>query len=76
MFVENTILTDFLEKLVEQTRNIIVGDPMDPSTQMGAMISKEHLEKVLNYVDTGRKEVRKQLEPAKILNSGFGSPKS
>ncbi|XP_068724238.1 4-trimethylaminobutyraldehyde dehydrogenase A-like [Montipora capricornis] len=82
VFVENTILTDFLEKLVERTRNIIVGDPMDPSTQMGAMISKEHLEKVLNYVDTGRKEGAKvlcggerlKLEDPRLANGFFMSP--
>lgn len=56
--MEKSILNEFLEKLVECTKNIKVGDPMDPDTQMGALISEEHLLKVLEYVNIGRNEVR------------------
>ena len=58
VFVEKSILNEFLDKLVDRTKKIRVGDPMDPTTQMGALISEEHLTKVLGYVDTGRTEVR------------------
>lgn len=60
MFVEKSILNEFLNKVVERTKNIRVGDPMNPDTQMGALISEEHLNKVLEYVDTAKKEVRKK----------------
>src|SRR5688572_23499235 len=33
-----------------------VGDPMDPETHVGALISREHLEKVLRYIEIGKKE--------------------
>src|SRR3546814_1200401 len=33
-----------------------IGDPMDPATQVGALISKEHCEKVLGYIERGRRE--------------------
>ena len=56
--MEKSILNEFLDKLVERTKNIKVGDPMDPDTQMGALISEEHLLKVLEYVNIGRNEVR------------------
>ena len=55
--MEKSILSEFLDKLVERTKNIKVGDPMDPTTQMGALISEEHLMKVLEYVNIGRDEV-------------------
>ena len=61
VFVEKSILNEFLGKVVECTKNIKVGDPMNPDTQMGALISEEHLHKVLEYVDTAKKEVRKTI---------------
>ena len=33
-----------------------IGDPMDPATQVGALISEEHMQKVLGYIDRGRAE--------------------
>src|SRR3546814_20494371 len=33
-----------------------IGDPMNPATQVGALISKEHCEKVLGYIERGRRE--------------------
>src|SRR3546814_9606460 len=33
-----------------------IGDPMDPATQVGALISREHCEKVLGYIERGRSE--------------------
>lgn len=55
--MEKSILDDFLTKLVERTKKIRVGDPMNPDTQMGALISEEHLQKVLEYVRIGREQV-------------------
>ena len=62
--MEKSILNEFLSKVVERTKNIKVGDPMNPDTQMGALISEEHLHKVLEYVDTAKKEVKKYIERA------------
>ena len=55
--MEKSILDDFLTKLVERTKKIRVGDPMNPDTQMGALISEEHLHTVLEYVRIGREQV-------------------
>lgn len=55
--MEKSILDDFLTKLVERTKKIRVGDPMNPDTQMGALISEEHLHKVLEYVRIGHEQV-------------------
>ncbi|EDO34362.1 predicted protein [Nematostella vectensis] len=61
VFVEDSIKDEFLEKVVERTKNIRVGDPMAPDTQMGAMISSAHLNKVLDYVQIGKDEGAKVL---------------
>lgn len=57
VFVQDAIYPRFIEKLRERTENnIICGDPMDPETNFGALISKEHQEKVLNFIEIGKAE--------------------
>jgi len=57
VFVQQEIYPQFIEKLVKRTReNIVCGDPMDPATNFGALISKAHQEKVLSCIETGKKE--------------------
>ncbi|MFQ5973361.1 MAG: betaine-aldehyde dehydrogenase [Alphaproteobacteria bacterium] len=56
VFVEARIHDAFMERLVDRTRKMRLGDPMDPETHVGALISAEHLEKVLGYIDSGKAE--------------------
>jgi len=51
ILVERSAYDDFLEKLVEATRGVRVGDPEDPTTEMGPLISAEHREKVASFVE-------------------------
>lgn len=53
VFVENSIQDTFIEKLLERTRSLTIGDPTHPDTQIGALISKNHLQSVLNYIEQG-----------------------
>lgn len=54
VFVQRKIFDPFLKKLKERTEKIKLGDPSDPDTQMGALISKAHLEKVMRFIDSGK----------------------
>lgn len=54
VFVHHKILNSFLKKLKERTEKIKLGDPADPDTQMGAVISKAHLEKVTRFIESGK----------------------
>ena len=54
--VQESIFDKFMEKAVARVAKIKVGDPLDPTTQMGAQCSKGQLEKILNYIDVGKKE--------------------
>jgi 4-(gamma-glutamylamino)butanal dehydrogenase len=45
-----------LEAVVEELRAWPVGDPLDPATRIGALISRSHMETVLRYIDAGRAE--------------------
>ena len=56
VFVEEKIATSFVETLVKRVERLRVGDPLDPKTQIGALISAEHREKVLRYIETGKRE--------------------
>ena len=57
VYVHNSLIKSFLERLVEKTRKIRVGDPLDSSTQSGALVSEAQMNKVLAYVDKGKQEV-------------------
>jgi betaine-aldehyde dehydrogenase len=56
VFVHRRIRAAFLERLKARTAAMRVGDPMDPNTQVGALISEAHMEKVLGYIGRGRAE--------------------
>src|SRR5207249_4133538 len=51
ILVEQSAYDRFAELLVEATRNVIVGDPGDDSTEMGPLISAAHRETVASFVD-------------------------
>ena len=50
VFVHRQIFDSFLMKLKDRTEKIRLGDPADPDTQMGALISKAHMEKVIRFI--------------------------
>jgi aminomuconate-semialdehyde/2-hydroxymuconate-6-semialdehyde dehydrogenase len=56
IFVEDTLYPAFVERFVAETRRLKVGDPLDPATDQGALISKSHLEKVQSYVRLAKDE--------------------
>jgi betaine-aldehyde dehydrogenase len=58
VFVEASIKDAFIDLLIEKTRKLVIGDPMNMKTQVGALISKAHMNKVLHYIEEGRKEAR------------------
>ncbi len=56
IFVERPLFQKFVEKFVEETDRLKVGDPMQKNTFVGALVSKSHLDKVLSYVEMAQKE--------------------
>jgi betaine-aldehyde dehydrogenase len=56
VFVHSSIKEAFLERLVKRVSRLRVGDPLDPATQVGALVSEQHLQKVLSYIERGRAE--------------------
>src|SRR6195952_2890318 len=58
ILVERPIYDEFLERYAERARNIVVGDPHDPKTEVGALVHPEHFAKVMSYVEIGKGEGR------------------
>ncbi len=56
VFVHTSIRDVFLAKLKARTEAMVIGDPLDPATQMGALISPAHMEKVLGYIALGQQQ--------------------
>ena len=56
VYVHADIHDQFLELLVTRTKKLRVGDPMAPETQIGSLISRAHMERVLGYIATGKSE--------------------
>ena len=56
VFVHKRIKAAFIQRLLARAARLRVGDPMDPQTQVGALISEAHMNKVLGYIARGRAE--------------------
>ncbi len=53
VFVHQDVEEAFLHRLVERASKLRVGNPMDPLTHVGALISADHLAKVMGYIERG-----------------------
>ncbi len=56
VYVQRKFHDRFVERLIERTKAIRIGDPMDPETQMGPMVSLAQRDKVKGYIDIGKAE--------------------
>ena len=62
--VQKSIYDKFMEKAIARVKKVKQGNPLEPSTMIGAQASNDQLEKILSYVDIGKKE------GAKLLTGG------
>jgi aldehyde dehydrogenase len=62
--IHSSIYDDFMARCVERTEAIVSGDPLDPATMIGAQASVDQYEKIMSYIDIGKKE------GAEILTGG------
>ena len=53
IFVEKKIYEKFKTDFTAKVRTLKVGDPLESSTDQGAIVSKQHMEKILSYIDLG-----------------------
>ncbi len=75
-YLHEKVYDEFVNKYVETSKSIVVGDPSDRKTVMGPLASREHRDRVEYYIDTGIKEGAKLLLGGKRpeitpINKGF-----
>jgi 5-carboxymethyl-2-hydroxymuconic-semialdehyde dehydrogenase len=58
ILVERAVYDEFVERYAARARNIVVGDPRDPKTEVGTLVHPEHHAKVMGYIEIGRSEAR------------------
>ncbi len=64
ILVERSIYQKFVDELVKRTKALVVGDPSDDKTNLGALVSEAHMNKVLSYIELAKNE------GGKILTGG------
>jgi acyl-CoA reductase-like NAD-dependent aldehyde dehydrogenase len=75
LYVQESVYDEFIAKLVEGAGKIRVGNPLEMTTQIGTLTSKEQFDKVSSYIEIGKQEGAKLLlggdKPNGDLSNGF-----
>lgn len=56
LLIQESVREQFLERLAERVKNLKVGHPLDPTTEVGPLIHKRHFDKVCSYFDIAKQE--------------------
>ena len=70
LFVERSIYEEFTQRVADFGKSLTVGDPTDPATQIGPLVSKAQLERVTGYLAAGAEEGAKALSGGAQLTEG------
>ena len=70
VFVHRAVKAAFLERLVKRVAAMRIGDPMNPETHVGPLVSEQHMHKVLSYIERGRAEGARVLTGGMRVTSG------
>lgn len=70
LLVERPVYDEFVARMVEGAERYKVGNPLDPATGMGPLVSTEHMEKVLSYIDLAVEEGAKLMTGGHRLTDG------
>jgi len=70
LLVQRPVYEEFLARFVEQAEALPVGNPLDPATRVGPLVTVEHLDKVTSYVELGRQEGAKLLTGGQRVTDG------
>ncbi|MFM2392518.1 MAG: hypothetical protein RLZZ546_495, partial [Bacteroidota bacterium] len=56
IYIQDTIYERFKRDFINATNELIVGNPLEPNTNLGAIVSKVHFEKILNHIEIAKNE--------------------
>ena len=68
LLVEESVADEVRTRILERVKKMVAGDPLDPKTRLGALVSKTQMERVLGYIERGKKE------GARLLSGGERAP--
>lgn len=74
ILVHESIYAEFVEKFIKISREFIIGDPFDKETKLGPLVSAQHRDKVLRYINLARntdKVKMTYLEPNNLNKNGY-----
>lgn len=75
LYVQESIAKEFVRKLKDRIATLIVGDPMDKNTDIGAINSKQQLDTILQYIRIGKNEGSDIYQPTcRLPKKGFWCP--
>jgi aldehyde dehydrogenase (NAD+) len=69
LFVHEKVHDKFVDKIVSMNKTRRLGDPLDPATEQGPQVNQEQFDKVMHYIDLGRKEGAQCLTGGKRFGS-------
>lgn len=72
LLVQESIKDQFLEKVIAVGKTLQPGDPLDPATKLGAIVSEEQMSRVLNYIDIGSTEGAKLVAGGRRVRTETG----
>jgi aldehyde dehydrogenase (NAD+) len=72
LFVDKKIHDDFMQKLVDRAKKTQPGDPMDPKTRFGSLVSEKQMNTVLGYIEKGKSEGAKLVAGGERAQVGNG----
>ncbi len=72
LFVERKVHDEFMTKLVDRAQKLKPGDPLDPKTRLGAIVSEQQMNTVLGYIEAGKSEGAKLVAGGKRANVDGG----
>jgi aldehyde dehydrogenase (NAD+) len=70
LFVQRPIYEEFVQRVAAFAKTLRVGDPLDPDTQLGPVVSAEQLARVTGYMDIGRQQGARALSGGERLTDG------
>ncbi|MDP9241304.1 MAG: aldehyde dehydrogenase [Actinomycetota bacterium] len=70
LLVQRPVYDEFLARFVAAAEDMPIGNPLDPATRVGPLVSQEHMVKVLSYIEIGQNEGAKLLTGGRRVTDG------
>src|SRR5690606_4433596 len=72
LILHRSIADEVVARIADLSKKVVIGDPLNDQTQVGAIISPQHLNKIANYVADAQKAGAKLAHGGEVLDLGMG----